>query len=104
MNRLAQSAQGDLSTQVASCLKTAAICVSLAHIFILISFQVLAPLRRGSLFIPHQSALAIIDLATVSGRYTSRPALGERWPSQLVRAAGEKRLNARRNLHVCGRR
>ena len=37
---------------VRSCLKTAAIALSLAHIFILISFQVLAPLRRGSLFVP----------------------------------------------------
>jgi hypothetical protein len=34
------------------CLKTAAIALSLEHIFILISFQVLAPLRRGSLFLP----------------------------------------------------
>jgi hypothetical protein len=34
------------------CLKTAAIALSLAHIFILISFQVLAPLWRGSLFLP----------------------------------------------------
>ena len=36
--------------RVRSCLKTAAIALSLVHIFILISFQVLAPLRRGSLF------------------------------------------------------
>lgn len=34
------------------CPKTAAIALSLAHIFVLISFQVLAPLRRGSLFLP----------------------------------------------------
>jgi hypothetical protein len=38
----------------------------------------------AGLFIPHQSALALIDLATVSGRCTSRPDLGERWPSRLV--------------------
>jgi hypothetical protein len=40
---------------VRSCLKTAAIALSLTRIFILISFQVLAPLRRGSLFLPNRS-------------------------------------------------
>jgi hypothetical protein len=42
---------------VRSCLKTAAICVSLAHVFILIPSRiVLAPLRRGSLFLPANRA------------------------------------------------
>jgi hypothetical protein len=73
------------------CLKTAAICVSLAHIFILNRSRSL-PRFGGALYSSHQSALAIIDLATVSGRYTSGPDLGERWRSRLVATAAEERL------------
>jgi hypothetical protein len=43
----------------------------------------------------------LMDISTRSHRWrwTSRPDLGERWPSRLVAMAAEDRLSIRRNAH-----
>ena len=57
MNRPAQGAHRDLSMRTHELPQNSRDWTVTAHIFILISFQVLAPLRRGSLFYSYRAAV-----------------------------------------------
>jgi hypothetical protein len=93
MNRPAQGAHGDLSMKNPASLPQNSRDLRLIGAHLHLDFVPGPCPALAGLFIPHESALTLIDLATVSGRCTSRPDFGERWPSRLVATASEDRLS-----------